>query len=222
MDVLKFGLRYWKKYALGGILTKVMSCVALGADLMLPLITSMFINYVMQDNEPAGDNIFAFLLSGKYGAIHSMELFWTLAILFVGLILLKEITVYIRNIINQKLGIGLETDLRVATFHKLMELDSDTISRYNTGELLTILNSDTIMFKDLFGRIIPHMFDALFVLVVAIILLAGISPYLLIIPLLLTPFFCDGTAAVPQAGQAEFYLDPGQQQQYEPAGPGKH
>ena len=189
MDVLKFGLRYWKKYALGGILTKVMSCVALGADLMLPLITSMFINYVMQDNEPAGDNIFAFLLSGKYGAIHSMELFWTLAILFVGLILLKEITVYIRNIINQKLGIGLETDLRVATFHKLMELDSDTISRYNTGELLTILNSDTIMFKDLFGRIIPHMFDALFVLVVAIILLAGISPYLLIIPLLLTPFF---------------------------------
>ena len=90
MDVFKFGLRYWKKYAAGGILTKVMSCVALGADLMLPLITSMFINYVMQDNEPGDDNLFSFLLSGKYGAIHSMELFWTLAFLFVGLILLKE------------------------------------------------------------------------------------------------------------------------------------
>lgn len=189
MDVFKFGLRYWKKYVPGAILTKVMSCVALGADLLLPLITSMFINYVMQDNAPAGDNVFSFLLNGKYGAVHSMELFRTLAFLFVGLILLKEITVYIRNIINQKLGLGLETDLRVATFHKLMELDSNTISRYNTGELLTILNADTIMFKELFCRIIPHIFDAVFVLVVAIALLAGINPYLLVIPVLLIPFF---------------------------------
>lgn len=167
----------------------VMSSIALGADLMLPLIASMFINYVMQKNEPADDNMFSFLLSGKYGEIHSMELFWTLAAIFVGLILLKEILVYSRNIISQKLGLGLETDLRVATFHKLMELDSDTISRYNTGELLTILNSDTIMFKELFSRIILFMFDALFVMVVAIILLAGINPYLLIIPVILIPFF---------------------------------
>lgn len=189
MDVFKFGLRYWKKYAAGGILTMVMSSIALGADLMLPLIASMFINYVMQKNEPADDNMFSFLLSGKYGEIHSMELFWTLAAIFVGLILLKEILVYSRNIISQKLGLGLETDLRVATFHKLMELDSDTISRYNTGELLTILNSDTIMFKELFSRIILFMFDAIFVMVVAIILLAGINPYLLIIPVILIPFF---------------------------------
>ena len=206
MDVFKFGLRYWKKYAAGGILTKAMSCVALGADLLLPLITSMFINYVMKDNPPADDNILSFLLSGKYGAIHSMELFWTLAILFVGLILLKEITVYIRNIINQKLGLGLETDLRRATFHKLMELDSDTISRYNTGELLTILNSDTIMFKELFCRIIPHMFDAVFVLVTAILLLAGINPYLLIIPVILIPFFATALLRFRKLAKQNFTL----------------
>ena len=206
MDVFKFGLWYWKKYAAGGILTKAMSCVALGADLLLPLITSMFINYVMQDNPPADDNSLSFLLSGKYGAIHSMELFWTLAILFVGLILLKEITVYIRNIINQKLGLGLETDLRRATFHKLMELDSDTISRYNTGELLTILNSDTIMFKELFCRIIPHMFDAVFVLVTAILLLAGINPYLLIIPVILIPFFATALLRFRKLAKQNFTL----------------
>lgn len=206
MDVFKFGLHYWKKYAPGGILTKLMSCLALGADLMLPLITSMFINYVMQDNEPTDDNIFSFLLSGEYGEIHSMELFWTLAFIFVGLILLKEITVYIRNIINQKLGLGLETDLRVATFHKLMELDSDTISHYNTGELLTILNSDTIMFKELFCRIIPHMFDAVFVLVAAIILLAGINPYLLIIPVILIPFFAAALLQFRRRAKQNFTL----------------
>lgn len=206
MDVMKFGLHYWKKYAPGGVLTKLMSCLALGADLLLPLITSMFINYVMQDNEPDDNNILSFLLSGEYGEIHSMELFWTLAGLFVGLIVFKVVTVYIRNVINQKLGLGLEKDLRMATFHKLMELDSDTISRYNTGELLTILNSDAMMFKDLFSRIIPYMFDAVFVLVAAVILLAGINFYLLIIPVVLIPFFATALLQFRKRAKENFML----------------
>lgn len=206
MDVMKFGLHYWKKYAPGGVLTKLMSCLALGADLLLPLITSMFINYVMQDNEPDDNNILSFLLSGEYGEIHSMELFWTLAGLFVGLIVFKVVTVYIRNVINQKLGLGLEKDLRMATFHKLMELDSDTISRYNTGELLTILNSDAMMFKDLFSRIIPYMFDAVFVLVAAVILLAGINIYLLIIPVVLIPFFATALLQFRKRAKENFTL----------------
>ena len=35
----------------------------------------------------------------------------------------------------------------MATFKKLSDLDSMTISDYNTGELLTTINSDTIMFS---------------------------------------------------------------------------
>jgi len=189
MDVLKFGYQYWKRNLGLSLLGKLMSCVALSADLMLPMLTAMFINYVVQDNAVEDNNIFSFMLSGKYGEIHSMELFWNLAILFAGLLFLKLVLIYTRNILNQKLGLRLETDLRVVTFHKLMELDSATISGYNTGELLTIINSDTIMFKDMFCRIIPNIFDSIFVLVVAVVLLAAINPYLLIIPVLLTPFF---------------------------------
>lgn len=182
MDVLKFGYQYWKRNLGLSLLGKLMSCVALSADLMLPMLTAMFINYVVQDNAVEDNNIFSFMLSGKYGEIHSMELFWNLAILFAGLLFLKLVLIYTRNILNQKLGLRLETDLRVVTFHKLMELDSATISGYNTGELLTIINSDTIMFKDMFCRIIPNIFDSIFVLVVAVVLLAAINPYLLIIP----------------------------------------
>ena len=87
-----------------------------------------------------------------------------------------------------------------------MELDSDTISRYNTGELLTILNSDTIMFKELFCRIIPHMFDAVFVLVTAILLLAGINPYLLIIPVILIPFFATALLRFRKLAKQNFTL----------------
>lgn len=188
MEVLKFGMKYWKKYLPGDILTKLMSCIALSADLMLPLIASMFINYAIQSNEVKDDNIFSFMLSGKYGEIHSMELFLNLFIIFITLLVVKEVTVYFRNLLAEKLGLKLETDLRKASFHKLMELDSETISQYNTGELLTLLNSDTIMFKDLFCRITLYIFDSIFVIAITIVLLATINPYLLIVPVIVIPF----------------------------------
>ena len=56
MDVLKFGFKYWKRNLPGSILTTLMSFTALAADLMLPMITAMFINYVIQDNEVKDDN----------------------------------------------------------------------------------------------------------------------------------------------------------------------
>ncbi len=187
MEVFKFGFRQWKKYLPFDILTKLLSFTALTADLLLPLLTAMFINYVIKDETPEQSGIFSFLLSGKYGAVHSMELFWNLAFLFLGLILLKDVIVYAKNYILQRLGLGLETDLRRLTFHKLMELDSETISEYNTGELLTTINSDTIMFKEVFCRMIPNIFDSLFVLIVAIIMLSTSKSYRLTVPLLLTP-----------------------------------
>lgn len=189
MDVFKFGFSHWKKYLPLDILTKLMSCVALTADLLLPMITAMFINHVIQEKQPEDEGIFSFLLTGKYGEVHTMKLFWTLAIVFLSLILIKDVVVYFKNYILQKLGLGLETDLRKVTFHKLMELDSETLSEYNTGEILTTLNSDTIMFKEMFCRMVPNIFDSIFVLVVAVIMLASINAYLLIIPVVLTPFF---------------------------------
>ena len=133
MEVLKFGWKYWKKNLGGAVITTLMSLTALGADLLLPMLTAMFINYVIQENPVQNDNVFSFLLNGKYGAVHSMELFFHLAVLFVGLLLLKLILTYVKNVWNQKLGLRLETDLRMVTFRKLLELDSDTISEYNTG-----------------------------------------------------------------------------------------
>lgn len=189
MEVFKFGFKQWKKYLPLDILTKLLSFAALTADLLLPLLTAMFINHVIREEKPEQGNVFSFLLSGKYGEVHSMQLFWTLAFWFLGLILLKDVIVYVKNYILQKLGLGLETDLRVLTFHKLMELDSETVSEYNTGELLTTINSDTIMFKELFCRMIPNIFDSIFVLVLAVVMLASINIWLLIIPVVLTPFF---------------------------------
>lgn len=203
MDVFKFGFKQWKKHLPLDILTKLMSFTALTADLMLPLLTAMFINHIIKDN-PAGDGIFSFLLSGKYGEIHSMKLFFSLSAVFLSLILFKDIIVYAKNYILQKLGLALETDLRELTFHKLMELDSETIAEYNTGELLTTINSDTIMFKEMFCRMIPNICDSIFVLVVAIVMLAGINRSLLVIPLILSPFFAVSLLRFRKLARANF------------------
>jgi len=189
MNVLKFGFKYWKRNVPLSVLMKLISVAALSCDLILPLLSAMFINHIIQSKEPEKDSFLYFLLDGRFGEVHSWQLFKSIAIIFIGLLLLKQILVYIRNVVNQKLGLNLETDLRYAAFNKLMELDSETLSKYNTGELLTTVNSDTIMFKELFCRIIPNIFDSIFVLVAAIVILAGINIYLLFIPLILMPVF---------------------------------
>lgn len=204
MDVLKFGWKYWKRNFPSAVVTTLMSLAALTADLLLPLLTAMFINYVIQDNAVEQEDLFSFLLDGSYGAVHTMELFFHIAVVFLGLLLLKLILVYCKNVWNQKLGLRLETDLRMVTFRKLLELDSDTISDYNTGELLTTINSDTIMFKEMFCRIIPNIIDSGFVLIAAIVILASINPYLLIIPVIMMPFFLVSLIRFKKMARANF------------------
>lgn len=188
MEVLKFGLHYWKKKIPFVVITQIFSFAALVADLMIPLISEMFIDYVICENEPDQTGLFAFVLDGTHGAVHSFSLFRSLAVLLMGFLLLRIVLIYAKNLWNQKLGLALETDLRMAAFDKLLTLDSALIAEYNTGELLTTINSDTIMFKDLFCRIMPMVLDSMFALAVSVFFLARIHIWLLIIPLALMPF----------------------------------
>ena len=51
MDVIKFGFRYWKRNLALSILAKLMSGLALTADLLLPMITALFVDYVIKDSK---------------------------------------------------------------------------------------------------------------------------------------------------------------------------
>lgn len=189
MDVFKFGLSHWKKYLPAAILVQLISFAALTADLMIPMISEMFIDYVICKNVPDGRGIFSFLLEGNYGEVQSFTLFRSLTVLLMLFLSLRISFVYGKNVWHEKLGLKLETDLRMKTFDKLLTLDSALIGEYNTGELLTILNADTIMFKDLFSRILPLILDSVFVLLASALFLAGIHPWLLVFPVCLTPVF---------------------------------
>lgn len=189
MEVLKFGYRYWKKNMPMAVLIQICSFVAIICDLLLPLLSEMFIDYVILEHPVTSDNIFSFLLSGKYGHIHTMKLFFSISIVFMILLCIRLALVYFKNVTSQKLGIKLETDLRKATFRKIMELDSETLSEFNTGELLTTANADTVMYKELFCTMLIRLFDSIFVLGMCSYMLARINLALLFIPLILFPAF---------------------------------
>lgn len=189
MKVLKFGMRYWKKYLPAAVISELISFMVLTADLLMPLFSEMFIDYCIGENEPDTSGVFGFLLTGKYGQVHTFRLFGVLAACLMALLLARCVLVYIRNIMQQKQGLGLETDLRMATYDKLMQLDSETITEYNTGELLNILSSDTIMFKEMFCHMIPYIIDSVFAIAVAVYFLWKIDLALLWIPVLLAPVF---------------------------------
>ena len=189
MKVLKFGMRYWKKYLPAAIIAELISFMVLTADLLMPLFSEMFIDYCIGESEPDTSTVFGFLLTGKYGQVHTFRLFGVLAACLMVLLLARCILVYIRNTMQQKQGLGLETDLRMATYDKLMQLDSETITEYNTGELLNILSSDTIMFKEMFCHMIPYIIDSIFAIAVAVYFLWKIDIALLWIPVILAPVF---------------------------------
>lgn len=190
METLKFGYKYFRKSMPMAILAELMSFLGIFAELMLPLLSGILIDFVIRKGEVKEESggVFHFLLTGKYGETHTMRLFFAIAAVYIGMTLLRIVLIYVRDLMQEWIGLKLETELRYITYGKLMELDSATIAEYNSGELLQILNSDTIMFKELFSHRIPYLGDAVFMLVTTLVLIARINISFIIIPLILMPF----------------------------------
>ncbi len=188
MDTIKYGFKFWKKYFKVALVIQICSFLAITADLFLPLLSELFIDYIILADKTEATGVFAFLINGDYGDVRTFELFFNITKVFLGLLLVRIILIYIKNTVNAKLGLNMETDLREVTYAKLMRLDSGTIADYNTGELLSTLQGDTIMFKELYCRMIPNMFDSVFVLIITTVILASINPWLILVPILLSPF----------------------------------
>lgn len=190
METLRFGYKFFRKSLPIAILAEFLSFLGIYSELLLPLLSSMLIDFIIQKGEVTAESggMFHFLLTGKYGEVHTMQLFFSIAVLYTLMILARIVFIYARDLLQEWVGLKLETELRYQTYGKLMELDSQTISDYNSGELLQILNNDTIMFKELFAHRIPYLGDALFMLISTLILISGINMSFIIIPLLIMPF----------------------------------
>lgn len=190
MGTLKYGFKFFRKSMPIAILAEIISFLGIFAELLLPLLSGMLIDFVIQNGEVTEESggIFHFLLTGEYGAVHSMRLFFSIAVVYTFMIIVRIVLIYVRDLMQEWVGLKLESELRYHTYGKLLELDSATIAEYNSGELLQILNHDTIMFKELFSHRIPYLGDAIFMLITTLILIADINISFVIIPIILMPF----------------------------------
>ena len=191
MGVFRFGMQYWKRYVPLSLLAKVFSLIAMACDLAIPLVSAGFIDYIIgyDPADPPSAGLLGFLYSGRFGAPQTWELFVTLALVFGGLLLCRIVFLYCKNVTFQWCGLRMECTLREKTYEKLLQLDGETIARYNMGELLTTMNRDTIIFKEMYSRIFMNIFDSVIMIASSIALLTTLDTYLLIIPLAVTPLF---------------------------------
>jgi ABC-type multidrug transport system fused ATPase/permease subunit len=194
MEILKFGLKFFKKYLPLALLTQLMGFSLIFLSLLMPQLARMIIDFVFipldstyMGSEVAAEGIFSFLLDG-YGGIGAMELMVNIALLSVALMAAKHILMYSRNSLQLVWGFKMERELKRLTFDKLLSTSNAVLSRYNTGDLMTIMVSDTVLFRDLYMRIIPYMLDALFAIGISVYFLFNIYAPLALLPLFAIPF----------------------------------
>ena len=185
--VFAYGMRsYWKKRMPCAVFCQVIGFIAIVLELLLPLLSALFVDFILTADGVDG-GIFSFLVDGRFGQPQTWRLFVSITCIFIAFIVLREILLYARNILFQYNGLLLENELRDATYKKLVELDSRTVSDYNAGELLTTLSSDIINFKELYSRVLLSLGDGFFVLAVSCVILAMNSAWMLILPAVIAP-----------------------------------
>lgn len=191
MGVFRFGLGYWKKYIPLSLLSKLFSLIAILCDIALPLLSAGIIDYVVSYDSasPADEGFLQFLFSGNFGLPESWELFWNIAAVFAVVFLCRIVFLYFKNVTFQWCGLRMECDLRAKTYSQLLELDGETLSRYNMGELLTTMNRDTIIFKEMYSRVFMNIFDSVCMIVISVAVLTTIDFRLLFLPVAIAPFF---------------------------------
>lgn len=184
-------MRYWKKRVPCAVFCQLIGYIGIIIDLLLPLLSAMFVDYILDYNPAeqvaAGVGIFSFLVNGRFGEPQTWRLFFSITAVFAVLEILREILIYVRNVLFQQNGIWFENELRDITYKKLVDLDSSTVASYNAGELLTTLSADIITAKEMYSRILLLLGDSFFIIVVTCVILATYSSWMLILPAAIAP-----------------------------------
>ena len=109
MDTLKFGYKYWKRNMPGMIMTQIISFLAIIADLMIPMLSGILLNYIIKGEkiEDGAGGVFSFLLDGSFGEVQTYKLFFHVAMVYGIFIFVRIVLIYVKNTVNQHLGLNL-------------------------------------------------------------------------------------------------------------------
>ena len=170
------------------VFCQILSYIGMLLELCFPMLTALFVDYFLNYDGMGvkSGNWFSFLVH-DFDNRDPWRVFFNITLVFTVFLLTREIVIYFRNFLFQRMGIQFENEVRKITYKKLVELDSGTVASYNTGDLLATLNSDVIIFKDLYARTLNLLADSFFFLIVVSVILGLNSLYLLLIPAIIAP-----------------------------------
>jgi len=164
MSVFGESLKYFKRYTPGFVVAIFMGLVVNSCIALVPLIPTLLIDRIIT---PAlggpiveSQNLFSGLLNG-FAKDEYWKMFGVLAILFLVLLVIKHGVSYFRWNLLQYCGTKVENHLRSSAFKKVILQDSNTLSKYSSGDLVTICSSDIMVLKEFYSNQIIYFFGVL-------------------------------------------------------------
>ena len=115
MDIIKFGMKYWKKHLPSAIVCQLMGFLVILIGLLLPQLNQLIIDYVINYDPAAvveSNNWFSFLVDGTHGEPGQLSQFFSIAVVFGVMLVAREIMLYVRNNVFIRNGIKMECAMR--------------------------------------------------------------------------------------------------------------
>lgn len=183
---IKRSLMYYRSIWGWLIFCAIIGLSRMGILLVEPQIISLMVDRVIKPalgGKPVeNSSIFSFLIR-DIPSDHLWEIMAVLSITFLGLLGVYFITFYARWNIIHYVSLKVENRMRTEILGKINHIGPAILKKYTNGELITIVNRDTSMVKDIYTATIPFMLDSLFYFVMAAYFLFRTNALLLICPL---------------------------------------
>lgn len=161
----------------------VQEIVALVEPQIITLMVDRVVNPALGKAPEYGSSIFSFVLKGK-----DPNDLWSMMFSLVGLLLAFMVfyflTFYLRWNMAHYFSIRCDNKMRLDVMRKINSFGPSLLKEYSTGDLITIVNSDSAKLRNFHVATIPFMLDSLFFIGIALYFLSRISLVLMIIPFL--------------------------------------
>ncbi len=165
------------------LLGLVQGVVALIEPQIITLLVDRVINPALGKQPEYGSSMFAFTIANV-----PSDDYWTMMFIltgwFLGFMALYFVSFYARWNIAHYFSIKSDNKMRLDVMRKINSFGPRLLKEYSSGDLITIVNSDSAKIRNFHVATIPFMIDSIFYIVVAAVILLRISPWLMIIPLI--------------------------------------
>lgn len=159
------------------------SIVALAEPQIISLIVDRVINPAFGEPPVENNSIFMFLIE-DIPAGNLWQIMGVLVLTFAVFLLLYFVTFYMRWNLAHYFSLGCDNRLRLSVLNKVNSFGTSILKSYSSGDLITIVNSDSQKIRNFHVATIPFMIDSIFYIVVALYFLGQINLWLVLFPLL--------------------------------------